>query len=102
MSRFAQHTTLVATPGNADRLARKFIESVEIQRDNPDCELLLVSRSPADDNVVYLTEVWSSEAVWEEARRSPDVSAWATDMPALVARPPQSVLLELVGGKGIS
>jgi quinol monooxygenase YgiN len=101
MNRFAQHTTLLATPGNADRLARKFIESLEIQRDNPDCVLMLVSRSPVDDNVVYLTEVWSSEATWEEARTSPGISAWAKDMPALVAEPPQSVLLDLVGAKGI-
>ena len=38
MGRFAQHTTLVATRGNADRLASKFVESIELQRENPACE----------------------------------------------------------------
>jgi quinol monooxygenase YgiN len=102
MSRFGQHTKLVATTGNADLLARKFLQSVEIQRDNPDCELMMVSRSPADSDVIYLTEVWSSESAWEGARRSPVIAEWAQDMPSLVAEPPQSVLLDPVGGKGIS
>ena len=101
MSRFAQHTKLVATQGNCDRLARKFLESVEIQRDNPACELMIVSRSPVDDDVVFLTEVWSSESEWESARSSPAIAEWAHDMPTLVAEPPDSVLLAPVGGKGL-
>lgn len=102
VGRFAQHTKLVATAGNADRLAGKFIESVEMQRDNPACEVMLVSRSPVEDDVVYLTEVWSSEADWEQARNSPEISEWAKDMPSLVAEAPQSTPLQLIRGKGLS
>jgi quinol monooxygenase YgiN len=102
VERFGQHTKLVATQGNADRLANKFIESVEIQRENPACELMIVSRSLDDDDVVYLTEVWSSESEWEAARSSPAIAEWAMDMPSLVAEPPQTVQLEPVGGKGLS
>ena len=102
VERFGQHTKLVATRGNADRLASKFIESVEIQRENPACELMFVSRSPDDDNVVYLTEVWSSESEWEAARSSPAIAEWAVDMPSLVAEPPQAIRLNPVGGKGFS
>jgi quinol monooxygenase YgiN len=102
VGRFAQHTKLLATPGGADRLAAKFVESAELQRDNPACELMIVCKSPVDDDVIYLTEVWSSESEWEEARSSPAVARWAEEMPSLVAGPPQSVLLEPVGGKGLS
>ena len=102
MGRFAQHTRLVATSGNADRLARKFLDSVEIQRRNPACELMIVSRSPVDDDVVFLTEVWSSQSECDEARRSPTVAEWAKEMPALVAEAPQSVRLDPLGGKGLS
>ncbi|MGO9457313.1 MAG: putative quinol monooxygenase [Acidimicrobiales bacterium] len=102
MERFAQHTKLVATRGNADRLASKFIESVEIQRENPACELMIVCKSAVDDDVVYLTEVWSSETEWEEARSSPVIAEWAKDMPSLVAEAPRSVRLYPVGGKGLS
>ncbi len=101
MGRFAQHTKLVATHGNVDRLAGKFIESVEIQRENPACELMIVSRSPEDDDAIYLTEVWSSQSEWEEARNNPAIAEWAKDMPSLVAQAPQSVRLEPIGGKGL-
>ena len=102
MGRFAQHTRLVASGGNADKLVGKFLESAEIQQSNPECELMIVSRSSADDDVVYLTEVWSSEATWEAARRSPVITEWAKDMAPLVAEPPQSLRLDPVGGKGLS
>jgi quinol monooxygenase YgiN len=101
VGRFAQHTELVATSGNGGQLASKFMESVEIQRDNPQCELMLVSTSPVNDDVVYLTEVWTSEAAWENARSSPVISEWAKDMPSLVAEPPKSLRLDPVGGKGL-
>jgi quinol monooxygenase YgiN len=71
MSRFAQHTRLIAAPGKRDELVAKFLESVEIQRDNADCELMLVSASPDSPHFVYLTEVWSSEDAWEQAHRRP-------------------------------
>ena len=102
MVRFAQHTKLVATKGNSGQLARKFLESAEIQRENPACELMIVSRSPVDDDVVFLTEVWSSESEWDNARNSPVIAEWAKDMPSLVAEPPNSVQLDPVGGKGLS
>jgi quinol monooxygenase YgiN len=102
VARFAQHTRLVATRGNADRLAHKFVESVEMQRDNPACELMIVSRSPVEDDVVYLTEVWSSEAEWEKARNSPAIAEWAGDMPSLVAEAPQSTPLQPIAGKGLT
>ena len=102
VGRFAQHTKLIATRGNADRLARKFLDSVEIQRENPACELMIVSRSPVDVDVVFLTEVWTSESDWDVARSSPVIADWARDMPSLVAEAPQSVRLDPLGGKGLS
>lgn len=64
MSRFAQHTRLVATPGERDEPVAKVLESAEIQRDNPDCEIMLVNTAPDSADVVHLTEVWSSEDAW--------------------------------------
>ena len=101
MPRFAQHTRLVAAAGKRDELATKFLESVEIQRDNADCELMLVSTAPESTEVVYLTEVWSSEDAWEQARRSAPIQAWAASMPALVNGPVESTPLDVVGGKGL-
>jgi quinol monooxygenase YgiN len=101
MSRFTQHTALTASAGKADLLVAKFLEAAEIQRGNPSCELMLVSKSATDEDVVYLTEVWSSETAWDEARQSERITAWSADMPSLVNGPPVTLRLEVVGGKGL-
>lgn len=101
VSRFAQQTMLISTSGNRDALVTKFLESAEIQRDNPSCEVMFVSTSPVDERVVYLTEVWTSEEAWEEAVGSPETSAWAEGMAALVAERPESIRLTPIGGKGL-
>ena len=62
MPRFAQQTRLVATNGRADALLRKFIDAAHIQQDNPACEIMLAGVSASEEDVVYLVEVWSSEA----------------------------------------
>lgn len=101
MPRFAQQTRLVATAGNADALVRKFLDAVEIERDNPACELMIAGRSASEEDVVYLVEVWSSEAEWERARRSDAVTAWADGMPQLVADRPVTITIDALGGKGL-
>jgi quinol monooxygenase YgiN len=102
MSRFAQHTRLVAAPGRREELVAKFVEAIEIQRDNPDCEFMLVSTSPDSAEVAYLTEVWSSRAAWGQARDSARIRTWAASMPALVSGPPECTPLDVVGGKGLA
>jgi quinol monooxygenase YgiN len=101
LSRFAQQTRLVSSEGNADKLVAKFIEAADLQRDNESCELMLVAKSGAEDDVVYVTEVWSSESAWSQASQSDATAAWARDLPALVAEPPTTTLLTEIGGKGI-
>jgi quinol monooxygenase YgiN len=101
MARFAQHSRIRARPGKRDDLVAKFMEVSVIQRDNPACELSLVSTSPEDDLSVFLTEVWTSAEDHERARQSPEVEAWSADMPSLVDGPPETTPLEIVGGKGL-
>jgi quinol monooxygenase YgiN len=103
MSWYAQHTRLVAVSGKRDELVAKFLQAAEIQRDNSDCSLLLVSTAQDAADIVYVTEVWSSEAAWKRASRSPAMQKWwAASMPALVAGKPESVSLNVVGGKGFT
>jgi quinol monooxygenase YgiN len=80
----------------------KFLEAVEMQRDNPACELMIVSSSPEEDDLVFLTEIWTSAEEHERARQSPEVQAWATEMPSLVEGGPESTALEIEGGKGLA
>jgi quinol monooxygenase YgiN len=73
-----------------------------MQRDNRACELMVVSSSPEEDDVVYLTEVWTSAEEHERARTSAEVQAWAAQMPSLVAGPPEITALVIEGGKGLA
>jgi quinol monooxygenase YgiN len=101
MARFAQHTRLRARPGKRDELIAKFLEAAEMQRANPANELTLVSSSPDEDDVVYLTEVWTSAEEHERARESDEVQAWAAPKPTLVDGPPQTSPLDVAGGSGV-
>jgi quinol monooxygenase YgiN len=96
MAGFAQHTRIRARPGKGDELLAKFVEAADLQHHNPACELTLVSESPDDADVVYLTEVWASAEDHERARNSPEVQAWAKGMPELVDGPPETTRLDPV------
>ena len=98
---FAQHSAIRARPGSHEALLAKFLEVVELQRGNPACLLTLVSTSPDEDGVVLLTEVWTSAEDHERARESPEVQAWAANMPELVSGPPETTRLEIAGAKGL-
>jgi quinol monooxygenase YgiN len=102
VGRFAQQTRLVAAPARIDDLVGKFLEAGRIQADNADCELMFVSKSVTEPNVVYLIEVWRSQEAWERAVGSEPTVAWAADMPPLVERPPETIRLDVIGGKGLS
>jgi quinol monooxygenase YgiN len=101
MSGFGQHTRLTAAEGSRDRLVSKFLEAAEIQASNPACELMVVSTSPSEPNVVFLTEVWASRDEHERATKSSEIAAWASDMPELVEGPPETEEFSPVGGKGL-
>ncbi|PZS15470.1 MAG: hypothetical protein DLM57_12720 [Pseudonocardiales bacterium] len=100
-SRFAQHTRLVAVPGKRDEVVAKFLEAADVQRENADCEVMVVSTAPDSADIVYLTEVWSSKDAWESARSSAQIQAWAASMAALVADSPESTPLDVAGGNGL-
>jgi quinol monooxygenase YgiN len=102
MPRFAQQTKLVAASGKRSELVAKFIDAAEMQRGNPACEVMLVSVAPDAREVVYITEVWSSAEGWEKATQSDEIQAWAASLPALVTGAPETMSLEVVGGKGLS
>ena len=102
MARFAQHAVIRARAGEGERLLAKFLEVAEMQRDNPACELMLVSTSPDMDDAVLLTEVWTSAEEYERTRNSEQVQQWATEMPSLVAGEPEVTRLVVEGGIGVS
>jgi quinol monooxygenase YgiN len=99
MSRVARYGKAVAREGCGAQLAVLLLAAADELGDDPGCELYLVNRQAGDADVIWVTELWRSQADLdasiERIRGSDDV---ATAM-ALVERW-EMVELELLGGKG--
>jgi quinol monooxygenase YgiN len=101
MSRVARYGKMVAHEGSGQKLAEILLAAADGLADDPGCELYLVSHQAGEPDVVWVTELWRSQADLdasiERIRGSADVAAAM----ALV-KTPQMVELELLGGKGPS
>jgi quinol monooxygenase YgiN len=60
--RFGLHGSLLAQPGQRHALLEHMLEAARLMRDAPGCDLYLVATSEADDDAVWITEVWRTEA----------------------------------------
>jgi quinol monooxygenase YgiN len=99
MERVARYAKATAKPGRGGELAARLLDAAEGLRDDPGCELYLVSRQADDPDVVWVTESWRSEADLdasiERIRGSDEVAATV----ALTANW-EMIELDLLGGKG--
>jgi quinol monooxygenase YgiN len=99
MDRIARYGKCVARPGNGAELARLLLAAAETMRDDPGCELYLVSREAGEEDAIWVTELWRSQAdldaSLERIRGSDEVAAAL----ALV-EDWEMIELELLGGKG--
>jgi quinol monooxygenase YgiN len=99
VDRIARYGKAVARSGQGSELARILLAAAEEMRDDPGCELYLVSRQAGGEDVMWVTELWRSQAdlaaSLERIRGSDDVAAAM----ALV-EDWQMIELDLLGGKG--
>ena len=99
MSRVARYGKAVAREGEGEELARLLLEAAADLESDPGCELYLVNRQAGEPDVIWVTELWRSQADLdasvERIRGSDQVAA----VMALVDDW-QVVELDLLGGKG--
>ena len=99
MDRIARYGKSVARPGKGAELAQLLLAAAEAMRDDPGCELYLVNRQAGEEDVIWVTELWRSQAdldaSLERIRGSDEVAAAL----ALV-EDWQMIELDLLGGKG--
>ena len=97
----ARYGRAVAREGSADELAERLLAAADGLAGDRGCELYLVNREADNPNVLWVTELWRSQAdldaALEKIRGSDDVSA----VLALV-EDYQMIELDLLGGKGPS
>ncbi len=72
MSAVGRYAKAVAKPGKRDELAQKLLEVAQALREAPGCQLYVINRSPADPDVVWVTELWQSQEHLDAALQSPE------------------------------
>ncbi|MDF2774123.1 MAG: uncharacterized protein K0S86_3620 [Geminicoccaceae bacterium] len=90
---------MIAAPGRRDDLLSILLESVG---EMPGCHSYVVATDPADENAIWITEVWDSEASHKASLALPAVKdAIGRAMP-LIATFGEQFLTTPVGGHGLA
>ncbi len=99
MTRIARYGKAVAREGGSERLAEILLAAADELGGDPGCELYLISRQAGEPNVIWVTELWRSQAdldaSLERIRGNPDVAEAMS-----LVEDWQMIELELLGGKG--
>ena len=99
-SYFGMHNQFTAQPGQANALQEMLLAAADGLRGNQDCLLYLISRSPEDPNLVWVTEAWTDRTAHEASLQDEDVRAAVQRALPLIAAVSRTEL-RLVGGKGV-
>jgi quinol monooxygenase YgiN len=99
--RYGMHVRFTAQPGHGDELAAILLEAAAGTQADDECLLYLVSRSPADENTIYVTEAWTSREAHDHSLEDEAVRALIARAMPLMAGPPDATTLSPAGGKGL-
>lgn len=99
MSRVARYGRVLAREGHGGELAERLLAAADELRGDPGCELYLINREAGKPDVIWVTELWRSQADLDASldriRGSEEVAAVLS-----LADDWEMIELELVGGKG--
>jgi quinol monooxygenase YgiN len=96
---YGAHNQFTAQPGGGENLVEVLLAAAEGLRSNDACLLYLVSRSPDDPDIVWVTEVWRDKAAHDASLADPQVQAAIAQARSLIAGI-QGTELRPAGGKG--
>lgn len=99
MEQIARHGKMTAREGKAGELAERMLAAAEELESDPGCELYLINRQADDPNVIWVTELWRSQADLDAAVERIRSSDEVAEVMELVAEGGM-VELDLLGGKG--
>lgn len=97
MSRVARYGKAVAREGCGEELAQLLVAVAGTFADDPGCELYLVNRQRAAPDIIWITELWRSQAELDASIAK--ISGSADAVMALVDDW-EMIELDLLGGKG--
>lgn len=90
---------MLATPGQRDALIAILLEGIH---DMPGCLSYVVARDLADENAIWITEVWDNEASHKASLSLPSVRAAIAKAKPLIAGFGDHVKTAPAGGHGLS
>ena len=99
MARISRYGKAVARTGQGAELARILVAAADAMSDDPGCELYLVNRQADQPDVIWVTELWSSQADLDASLEDVRGNDDAAKAMALVAAW-EMIELEELGGKG--
>lgn len=91
-----------AKAGHGDELAKLLLAVADSLRGAAGCEVYIINQAAADPDVVWVTEVWRSQAELDAALTATgDAEVSVTDVLALVDGPMERIDLVPLGGLGL-
>jgi quinol monooxygenase YgiN len=99
MSRVARYGKATAKEGKGAQLAEILLAAAAELEDDPGCELYLINRQSDRPDVVWVTELWRSQADLDASIERIRGSSGVAEAMALV-EDWKMVELDLLGGKG--
>lgn len=99
MDRIARYGKSTAKPGRGEELAQLLLRAADDLRDDPGCELYLINRQADAPDVVWVTELWRSQADLDASIEGLKDNDDVAKVMALVDSW-EMIELDLLGGKG--
>jgi quinol monooxygenase YgiN len=90
---------MMATAGQRDALAAVLLEGL---RDMPGCLSYIVAADPSDEDALWITEVWDTQASHQASLKLPSVQAAIAKGRPLIAGFGQRVETVPIGGHGLT
>jgi quinol monooxygenase YgiN len=89
---------LTAVPGQREALITILLEGVSAM---PGCLSYIIARDPSDDDAIWITEVWDSQASHDASLLLPSVQQAIARGRPLIASFAEGIVTEPVGGFGL-
>lgn len=101
MSKFGLYNKITTHAGQRDALLAVLLEAASGMENVPGCELYIVNVSPTEPDVVWVTEVWTTQEAHQASLSKDEVKALIQRGRPLIAGG-ERIELVPIGGKGLS
>jgi quinol monooxygenase YgiN len=89
---------MIAKPGQRDALARLLLGGTQSM---PGCRSYIIAADPSDENAIWITEVWDTEADHNASLQLPEVQAAIREARPLIEGFGERFITTPLGGVGL-